>query len=85
MTTTIEIPVPDGTAEAYVAGPDDRSAPGVLFFMDAFGLRPQIGNMLERIAGWGYTVAGARTSSIATAPSPTSSTTASTRWTGSGP
>jgi carboxymethylenebutenolidase len=56
VTTTIEIPVPDGTAEAYVAGPDDGSAPGVLFFMDAFGLRPQIDQMLERIAGWGYTV-----------------------------
>ena len=54
--TTIEIPVPDGTAEAYVAGPDDRSAPGVLFYMDAYGLRPQIERMLERIAGWGYTV-----------------------------
>ena len=58
--TTIEIQVPDngrgGTAEAYVAGPDDRSAPGVLFYMDAYGLRPQIERMLERIAGWGYTV-----------------------------
>lgn len=56
MTATIEIPVPDGSAEAYVAGPDDRSAPGVLFYMDAYGLRPQIERMLERIAGWGYTV-----------------------------
>jgi carboxymethylenebutenolidase len=55
-TTTIEIPVPDGTAEAYAAGPDDGSAPGVLFYVDAYGLRPQIENMLERIAGWGYTV-----------------------------
>jgi carboxymethylenebutenolidase len=53
---TIEIPVPDGTAEAYLAGPDDRSAPGVLFYMDALGLRPQIEDMLERIAGWGFTV-----------------------------
>ena len=60
MTATIEIPVPGdsggGSAEAYVAGPDDRSAPGVLFFMDAYGLRPQIERMLERIAGWGYSV-----------------------------
>ena len=54
--TTIAIPVPTGTAEAYVAGPDDRSAPGVLFYTDAYGLRPQIEQMLERIAGWGYTV-----------------------------
>ena len=60
MTTSIEISVPGngtaGTAEAYVAGPDDRSAPGVLFYMDAYGLRPQIETMLDRIAGWGYTV-----------------------------
>jgi carboxymethylenebutenolidase len=52
----IEIALPDGRAEAYVAGPDDRSAPGVLFYMDAYGLRPQIETMLDRIAGWGYTV-----------------------------
>lgn len=56
MSASIEIAVPDGTAEAYVAGPDDGSAPGVLFYMDAYGLRPQIEQMLERIAGWGYTV-----------------------------
>jgi carboxymethylenebutenolidase len=54
--TTIEITVPGGTAEAYVAGPDDGSVPGVLFYMDAWGLRPQIREMAERIAGWGYTV-----------------------------
>jgi carboxymethylenebutenolidase len=53
---TIEIPAPGGTAEAYLAGPDDRSSPGVLFYMDALGLRPQIQKMTERIAGWGYTV-----------------------------
>ena len=56
MTTTIDIPVPAGTAEALVAGPEDGSAPGVLLFMDAFGLRPQIGEMAERMAAWGYTV-----------------------------
>ena len=56
MTSIIEIPVPDGTAEAYVAGPTDGSAPGVLFYMDAIGLRPQIQDMVGRVAGWGYTV-----------------------------
>jgi carboxymethylenebutenolidase len=56
VTTTIEISVRDGTAEAYFAGPPDRSAPGVLFYMDAIGLRPQIQQMVDRIAGWGYTV-----------------------------
>ena len=56
MTSIIEIPVPDGTAEAYVAGPTGGSAPGVLFYMDAIGLRPQIQDMVGRVAGWGYTV-----------------------------
>lgn len=55
-TETIEIPVPDGAAEAYVARPDNGAHPGVVFFMDAIGLRPQIAQMVERIAGWGYVV-----------------------------
>jgi len=48
----IEIQTPDGPAEAYLAG----SGPGVLFFMDAIGVRPQIAEMADRIAAWGYTV-----------------------------
>lgn len=57
MTTeTIEITTPDGVADAWIARPDDGEHPGVLFFPDAFGLRPQIRDMIERIAGWGYTV-----------------------------
>src|SRR6476660_4955107 len=44
--------MPDGTAEAYLTG----SGPGVLFFIDAIGLRPQIAQMADRIAAWGYTV-----------------------------
>ncbi|CAN5183623.1 dienelactone hydrolase family protein [soil metagenome] len=57
----IEIPVPAGTAEAYVARPEsddaDRSShPGVLFVMDAIGVRPQIVAMCDRIASWGYVV-----------------------------
>ena len=57
---TIEIPMPDGgTAEAYVARPRDETGgehPGVLFFMDAIGLRPRIAEMAQRIADWGYVV-----------------------------
>lgn len=54
---TIEIPVPDGTAEAYVARPSEQGDhPGVLLFMDAIGLRPQIAAMCRRIADWGYVV-----------------------------
>jgi carboxymethylenebutenolidase len=50
--TRIDIETPDGAAEAYLTG----SGPGVLFFIDAIGLRPQIEQMCDRIAGWGYTV-----------------------------
>lgn len=66
--TMIEVAVPGGTAEAYVARPGAESNPeanpqssagphpGVLFYMDAFGIRPQIKEMADRIAGWGYVV-----------------------------
>jgi carboxymethylenebutenolidase len=50
--THIDVHMPDGTAEAYLTG----SGPGVLFFIDAIGLRPQIEHMCDRIADWGYTV-----------------------------
>ena len=30
--------------------------PGVLFYIDAIGLRPQIEKMADRIASWGYVV-----------------------------
>ncbi len=53
----VELPVPDGTAEAWASRPaGDGPHPGVLFFMDAFGIRPQIEQMADRIAGWGYAV-----------------------------
>src|SRR6476619_1707177 len=52
----VEIPVPDGTAEAYVARPPSGQGAGVLFFMDAIGLRPRIEEMADRIASWGYVV-----------------------------
>lgn len=52
MVQTIEIQTANGTAEAFVAG----EGPGVLFYMDAIGLRPQIASMVERIAGWGFAV-----------------------------
>ncbi|MEO6020046.1 MAG: dienelactone hydrolase family protein, partial [Knoellia sp.] len=59
------------TAEVYVARPTAVAAgltpagrtqangadlPGVLFFMDAIGLRPRIAEMAQRIANWGYVV-----------------------------
>lgn len=53
----VTVAVPDGTAEAWVSRPGDRVPhPGVLLFMDAFGIRPQIEQMADRIAAWGYVV-----------------------------
>ena len=52
----IEIDAADGRAEAYVARTDAADHPGVLLLMDAFGLRPRIAEMADRIAGWGYVV-----------------------------
>ena len=54
---TLTLDLPDGRAEAYLAAaPDGRPAPGVLFIVDAIGLRPQIERMADRIAAWGYAV-----------------------------
>lgn len=54
--STVEIPTPDGTANAHLVRPDDNPHPGVLFLMDAFGLRPTIEDMANRIAADGYVV-----------------------------
>lgn len=55
--TTIDIAAPDGSCEAYVARPSEAGEhPGVLFYIDAIGLRPQIEQMADRIADWGYVV-----------------------------
>ena len=54
MGQTIEIEAPDGVAEAYLTGATGNR--GVLLYMDAIGLRPQIEDMADRIASWGYVV-----------------------------
>jgi len=51
---TIQIEAADGNAEAYLTG--RAGDPGVLFYVDAIGLRPQIEEMADRIASWGYVV-----------------------------
>jgi carboxymethylenebutenolidase len=57
MQTTVQIPAADGTADAYLVRPDGAGPfPGVLLFMDAFGLRPRIAEMAARIADRGYAV-----------------------------
>jgi carboxymethylenebutenolidase len=55
--STIELRTADGVADAYLTRPDDRrSHPAVLFMMDAFGLRPGLEEMADRIAESGYLV-----------------------------
>ncbi|MBV2156282.1 dienelactone hydrolase family protein [Kitasatospora sp. SUK 42] len=55
--THVDIPTADGTADAYLAHPDDgRAHPGVLLYQDAFGLRPHLRDMADRLAAAGYTV-----------------------------
>ena len=55
--TELDVPAADGVADAYLVRPDSPGeVPGVLLFMDAFGLRPQIMQMAARIAGRGYAV-----------------------------
>lgn len=55
--STVDIETPDGVADAYLTRPDDDGRhPGVLFLMDAYGLRPRIEAMADRIAEHGYAV-----------------------------
>ncbi|MFD2762960.1 dienelactone hydrolase family protein [Micromonospora eburnea] len=57
QTTTVDVPTADGAADAYLVRPDgDGPFPTVLFFTDAFGLRPAVARMAERIAARGYVV-----------------------------
>ena len=55
-TSKVEITTSDGTADAFLSKPDDGEHPGVLFIMNAMGLRPAIAEMTERIAERGYVV-----------------------------
>jgi carboxymethylenebutenolidase len=52
----IEITTQDGVADAYLARPDGQARGSVLLIMDAYGLRPQIDRMADRIAAEGYLV-----------------------------
>ncbi|WP_216898724.1 dienelactone hydrolase family protein [Nocardia alni] len=54
---SVDIQTPDGVADAYVTYPDDGAAhPAVLVYQDAFGLRPALRKLADRIAEGGYTV-----------------------------
>ena len=52
----IEVEAASGACEGWLSRPDDGDHPGVLLLMDAFGLRPEIERIADRIASWGYVV-----------------------------
>jgi len=53
----VDVPTRDGVADSYLVRPaGDGPRPGVLLFMDAFGLRPRLAEMARRIADRGFTV-----------------------------
>ncbi|MEU7136545.1 dienelactone hydrolase family protein [Streptomyces sp. NPDC046261] len=53
----LDIPTPDGTADAFLALPDGGGThPGVLLYMDAIGLRPVLREMAEQLSAHGYCV-----------------------------
>jgi carboxymethylenebutenolidase len=56
-TATLDVRTADGTADCFLAAPEAAgSYPGVLVYMDAFGPRPRLEEMVQRIAGEGYVV-----------------------------
>ncbi|HET9656474.1 MAG TPA: dienelactone hydrolase family protein [Kineosporiaceae bacterium] len=55
--TSLDVPSSDGIADALLAVPDAPGRhPGILLYMDAFGLRPRIAEMAGRFADAGYVV-----------------------------
>ena len=55
--TAVDIPTEDGIADAYLVHPGDETPrPAVLLYQDAFGLRPHLKSMADRLAEAGYTV-----------------------------
>jgi carboxymethylenebutenolidase len=54
----IDVTTPDGVIDVHVFTPAGAGPwPLVLFYMDAFGVRPQLAGMAGRLAALGYTVA----------------------------
>ena len=60
--TRIDVGTEDGRMDCYLFTPEglpDSSGaawPAVILFMDAFGIRPQLGEMAQRLASNGYVV-----------------------------
>jgi carboxymethylenebutenolidase len=54
---TVQIPTPDGQADAFAAFPGrGERHPGVLLYPDAFGLRPELEQKARELAAHGYYV-----------------------------
>jgi carboxymethylenebutenolidase len=54
----VDLQTEDGTLDAYIFHPrEGGSCPAVVMYMDAFGIRPALGDMAERLASHGYVVA----------------------------
>ena len=55
--TRIDVATPDGQMDCYTFTPDGEGLwPPVILFMDAFGIRPQLAEMAQRLASSGYCV-----------------------------
>jgi carboxymethylenebutenolidase len=54
----VDLRTDEGTLDAYVFQPTGAGPwPPVVMYMDAFGIRPQLGEMAQRLASHGYVVA----------------------------
>lgn len=54
----VDVRTPDGTMDLYLFRPEGTGEwPAVMFYMDAFGIRPQLDGMAQRLASNGYVVA----------------------------
>ena len=55
----VDLQTEDGTLDAYFFQPTEGAGPwpAIVMYMDAFGIRPQLGEMAQRLASHGYVVA----------------------------
>ena len=53
----VDIPTPDGVVDSYTFRPSsDSPSPAVIVYMDAFGIRPDLASMAQRLADAGFFV-----------------------------
>jgi carboxymethylenebutenolidase len=54
MTSTLEIPTPDGTLDGYLALPESGQGPGLIVLQEIFGVGDYIKSAADRLAQLGY-------------------------------